>query len=97
MASLVLLLDRARPGDWRVSPASGCQHRGSYALLQAAAIRHPATSDAVLDAILNSPGGFPVAAADPCVLHKALSESSASFVCELLRAGANPGRNPAAL
>ena len=79
MASLALLLHHVQPDDWLVPAPRGSRGDGSYPLLQAAAICDPATSAAVLDAIINSPGGFPVHAVveTPDVLHQALVASSA--------------------
>jgi ankyrin repeat protein len=61
-------------------------------LLVAAAIPNPVAAQAVLDAIVESPGGFPahVVAASPHILHAALQNSPASFVVALLAAGADP-------
>jgi ankyrin repeat protein len=61
-------------------------------LFMAAAIPDPVTAQAVLDVIVESPGGFPAhaVAASPGILHKALQASTASFVAALLAAGADP-------
>ena len=84
LASLRALLAHARPSDWLVGPAE------QLPLFVAACIPAPA-AQAVLDAIVASPGGFPAhaVAASPGVLHKALQASTASFVAALLAAGAD--------
>jgi hypothetical protein len=86
LASLRALLARAQPSDWLVGPVGGM-----LPLHVAAAIPDPATQ-AVLDMIVESPGGFPAhaVAASPGILHRALQFSTASFVAALLAAGADP-------
>jgi hypothetical protein len=61
-------------------------------LHEAAGIPDPVAAQAVLDVIVESPGGFPAhaVAASPGILHTALQMSTASFVAALLAAGADP-------
>jgi ankyrin repeat protein len=86
LAMLRVLLARAQPGDWLVG--SQC----SLPLYHAAFISDPAVSQAVLDAIVASPGGFPAhaVAASPGVLQVALQRATPAFVRALLAAGAEP-------
>ena len=87
LALLRAFLAHARPSDWLVGPAGK-----PLPLVMAAANPDPVVAQAVLDAIVASPGGFPAhaVAATPCFLHKALQRSTASFVAALLAAGADP-------
>jgi hypothetical protein len=86
LASLRMVLARARPSDWLVGPAGL-----SLPLYVAASIPAP-VAQAVLDVIVESPGGLSAHAvtASPGVLHRALQASTASFVAALLAAGADP-------
>jgi hypothetical protein len=87
LASVRVLLARSQPSHWLVGPAGK-----PLPLFSAASILDPIATQAVLDVIVESPGGFPAhaVAASPGVLHKALQSSTASFVAALLAAGADP-------
>ena len=87
VASLRVLLARAQSSDWLVGPAGE-----PLALRVATGIPDPVAAQAVLDVIVESPGGFPAhaVAASPGDLHQALQTSTASFVAALLSAGADP-------
>ena len=85
LATLRVVLARAQPGDWLI--------RGAMQLLPlaaAASLSDHAVSQAVLDAIVASPGGFPAHAVDasPGILQHALLYSTPAFVQALLGAGA---------
>jgi hypothetical protein len=86
LESLRLVLARAQPGEWLLGKP------GRFPLDLVAIITDPAASQAVLDCIRASPGGFPVHAvlAIEGVLHRALKHSPAAFVKVLLDAGADP-------
>jgi hypothetical protein len=89
LATIRLLLARAQPSDWLVQgPGPGGR---LLPLFCAAALSDAAVAQAVLDAIVASPGGFPAhaVAASPGILHSALQTSTASFVQALLDAGAD--------
>jgi hypothetical protein len=87
LASIRMLLACAQPSDWLVGPDGML-----LPLYAVAAIPSSAAVQSVLDAIVESPGGFPAhaVAASPGILHKALQHSTASFVAALLAAGADP-------
>jgi ankyrin repeat protein len=87
LASLRALLACAKPSDWLVG-----LHGKELPLYVAACIPDPVAAQAVLDVIVESPGGFPAhaVAASPSILHTALQTSTASFVAALLAAGADP-------
>ena len=87
LASLRALLAHAQPSDWLVGLAGE-----RLPLHDVAAIPDPVATQAVLDVIVESPGGFPAhaVAASPDVLHQALQTSTATCVAALLAAGADP-------
>jgi hypothetical protein len=87
LASLRVLLAHAQSSDWLVGPVGGL-----LALHVSAGITNPTAAQAVLDVIVESPGGFPAhaVAASPGALHQALQTSTASFAAALLAAGADP-------
>jgi hypothetical protein len=88
LASLRVVLAHAQPGDWLVK-GSVEEH---LPLFTATGISNPAVSQAVLDAIVASPGGFPAhaVAASPSIVLHALHRSKPAFVLALLAAGADP-------
>jgi hypothetical protein len=87
LALLRVVLAHTQPSDWLVGPAGKM-----LPLHKAACIPDPVVAKAVLDVIVESPGGFPAhaVAASPGILHVALLASTASFVAALLAAGADP-------
>jgi hypothetical protein len=87
LASVREALARAQSSDWLMGPGGK-----SLPLYLAAGIPDAVAMQAVLDVIVESPGGFPAhaVAASPRILHQALQRSTASFVVALLAAGADP-------
>ena len=89
LASLRVLLARAQASDWLVATGS----IGRVLPLNALAfVGCPVAPQAILDAIVESPGGFPAhaVATSPTILHPALQHSTPAFVKALLAAGADP-------
>ena len=86
LESLRLVLARTQPGDWLIGSP------GRFPLECVAGITDPAVSQAVLDCIRASSGGFPAhaVAASVGALHLALQRSTAACVRALLDAGADP-------
>ena len=80
-----MVLAHAQSGDWLAQGSTDSP------LSRAALISDPAVSQAVLDAIVASPGGFPAHAvpASPEALQLALKNSTPAFVSALLAAGAD--------
>jgi hypothetical protein len=84
---LRMVLAHAQPSDWLVGPAGD-----RLPLHMAVGIFDPVAAQALLDVIVESPGGFPAhaVAASPGILHRALQFSTASFVAALRAAGVDP-------
>ena len=87
LAVVRALLAHAQPGDW----LGGRSVDMSLSLQLAAAISDAVVTQAVLDAMAASPGGFPghAVAASPGILQNALQRSTPAFVLALLAAGAD--------